>query len=278
MIFWLPKAKNLKKKVTKGVLFFFIFFCGLSSFSQQFSKVIQGKIVSPQKDVTGITIQNISTTRATITDIQGNFSIRATVGDTLVFSAVQFKRKVLPVTTALFQSSFVQIPMDEFVNELQEVTVQPFGLSGDIEKDLTGLQLEKDVSAEALGLPNAHQNIPTQSERKLQQATFGKFNVGMILSPPLDPIINMITGRTKMLKNRVRVDKTYQQTQNVQKRYADSIFQTDLKIPKLKIDDFMYFCEVDDTFQELVALGDELRLWDYLLQRSAIYRKNNGLD
>jgi len=225
-----------------------------------------------------VTIQNISTQRATITDFEGNFSIRASAGDTLVFSAVQFKRKIVPVSQGLANSPFVQIPMEEFVNELSEVTVRPFGLSGDIEKDLTGLQLEKDVSAEALGLPNAHQRIPTQSERKLQQASFGKFNVGMILSPPLDPIINMITGRTKMLKNRVKLDKKYAQTQNVQKSYADSIFQVDLKIPRANVDDFMYFCEVDAEFQRLVAFGDQLKLWEYLVGRSEIYRENNGLD
>jgi len=100
----------------------------------------------------------------------------------------------------------------------------------------------------------------------------------MILSPPLDPIINAITGRTKMLKNRVKIDKTYARTQRVQNFYVDSIFMQDLKIPYEKIDDFMYFCEVDSTFQTTVDTHDKLKIWEFLIQKSEIYRKSNELD
>ena len=169
-------------------------------------------------------------------------------------------------------SPFLQIPMEEFVNELQEVTVQPFGLSGDIEKDLTGLQLDKDVSAKALGLPNAEVKIVTQSERKLYEATTG---VGIV---PLNPILNAITGRTRMLKNRIKIDRTYERTLKVQRNFADSIFLAEFKIPETRMDDFMYFCEVDDEFQRLVSERDQLKIWSYLLDRSKLYRKNNGLE
>ena len=74
------------------------------------------------------------------------------------------------------------------------------------------------------------------------------------------------------------MDNTYARTQRVQDFYVDSLFVATLKIPKEKIDDFMYFCEVDDEFQRLVSLGDQLRLWEYLLGRSKIYRENNALD
>nr|WP_297785345.1 hypothetical protein [uncultured Allomuricauda sp.] len=242
------------------------------------SKILRGRVTSDDKDVIGVVVQNVSTDDAVITDVDGNFSIRVRVNDTLVFSAVHFLRKSLPVTEVLYRSNFVEVPMQEFVNQLKEVVVSPYNLTGDLSKDVDRVTLEKDVSAEALKLPNANQSIPTQSERKLQQATAGKFNMGMILSPPLDPIINAITGRTKMLKNRVELDKAYAQTQRVQGFYADSLFVTTLKIPMEKIDDFMYFCEVDEDFQEAVQSQDKLRIWDIMLRKSRAYRKNNDLD
>lgn len=250
-----------------------------SGFTQnQESKQLRGRVSSRNSDVVGVVVQNISSERAVITDIEGNFSILVKLNDTLVFSAVQYKRKVLPVNEVLFNTSFITVPLDEFVNELDEVVVKPYNLSGDLDKDLGELQLEKDVSAEALGLPNADVKIITQSERKLQQATYGKFNVGMILSPPLDPIINAITGRTKMLKNRVKVDNTYARTQRVQDFYADSLFLTILKIPIEKIDDFMYFCEVDQKFQHVVDSKDKLKILDFMVSKSRAYRENNKLD
>ena len=241
-------------------------------------KILQGKVISADKDVVGVVVQNVTTQDAVITDLDGNFSIRVRVNDTLLFSAVHFLRKSLPVTEALYSSKFVEVPMQEFVNELREVVVTPYNLTGDLSKDIDRVTLEKDVSAEALNLPNAHGRIPTQSERRLQQATAGKFNVGMLLSPPLDPLINAITGRTKMLKNRVKVDKTYAQTQQVQGFYTDSLFVSTLKIPMEKIDDFMYFCEVDETFQAAIKSEDKLQILNVMIQKSRAYRENNNLD
>ena len=57
-------------------------------FGQTFeSKYLKGRVVAHGKDVAGVTIQNISTRRATITDSNGNFSIQVKLNDTLVFSA-----------------------------------------------------------------------------------------------------------------------------------------------------------------------------------------------
>lgn len=279
MIFWLLRASNSRQKVNRGLFFLLFSIAFFGGYAQQTDKILQGKVVSPSKDVTGVTIQNISSQRASITDFDGNFSIRVQVGDTLIFSAVQLKRKVVPVSQALMDSPFVQIPMEEFVNELREVTVQPFGLSGDISKDLSGLQLEKDVSAEALGLPNADQKIPTQSERKLYEADHGKFlYLGLGFAVNINKILNRLTGRTKRLKRNVAVDRKYAQTRAVQETVEDSIFLRELNIPQTRLDDFMYFCEVDEEFQQLVAEGDPLLLWEYLRKRSKVYRKNNGLD
>ena len=169
------------------------------------------------------------------------------------------------------------------MNELKEVVVTPYNLTGDLTKDIDRVTLEKDVSAEALNLPNAHRRIPTQSERKLQEASSMSMTAGGGLGGAgggmsLNPIINAITGRTKMLKNRVKVDKTYAQTQQVQGFYADSLFVSTLKIPMDRIEDFMYFCEVDEAFQTAVELGDKLQILDIMIQKSRAYRESNNLD
>lgn len=246
-------------------------------------KILQGRVTSSDKDVVGVVVQNISTRDAVITDFEGNFSIKVHVNDTLAFSAVHFLKKIVPVNESLYQSNFVEVPMQEFVNQLKEVVVSPYDLTGDLSRDIDRVILEKDVSAEALGLPNAHQRIPTQSERRLQEASSmsvmgggGIGGAGGALS--LNPIINAITGRTKMLKNRVKLEKNYAQTQEVQGFYSDSLFLTTLKIPMERIDDFMYFCEVDENFQAAVASDDKLRIWDVMVQKSRAYRENNNLD
>lgn len=257
----------------------FFLFAVLCGSAQDGTKELKGRVSSPDRDVVGVVVQNRGTERAVITDLEGQFSIGVRVGDTLVFSAVHFRRKLLPVSQALYNSSFVDVPMEEFVNELDEVVVRPYNLSGDLSRDLPGLVLEPDVSAEALGLPNAHRRIPTQSERMLQEAGSLKgLGLGLLTSVPLNPLINAITGRTKMLKERVALDAAYTRTQRVQGSYADSLFVSTLKIPLEKIDDYMYFCEMDPRFGALADGGDPLRLWDFMLEKSRAYRENNDLD
>lgn len=242
-------------------------------------KLLYGKVISSNKDVTGITIQNLNSERATITDFEGNFSIRASVGDTLVFSAVQFKRKIVPVSQAFFDSPFVQVSMKEFVNELTEVTVQPYGLSGDINKDVNGLQLEKDVSAEALGLPNANVRIITQSENKLNDADHGKFlyfyGLGFALN--LNKTLNRLSGRTKMLKERVALDASYKKTKALEAKFLDSLILAELRIPKDRFYDFIRYCEADNDFKAYSNGYDELILWEFLKKKSVVYRVNNDL-
>jgi len=257
----------------KNKLLFFIVVCMVSTAEAQtpFSKEIEGKVISKNEDVAAVHVQNISTKRATITDLNGYFTIKATIKDTIVISAVQFKRKEIVVSTDMLQSALLQIPLEESLTELDEVVVMPYSLSGDISKDLNTLKTEEVVTASTLGLPNAYVIPISKADRELFEATTG----GGI---PLNPIINGITGRTKMLKNRIKRNEKYERTQRVRAFYADSIIASDLKIPEIKISDFMYYCEVDSSFSSIVDTHDRLKIWEFLHKKSVLYRENNHLD
>ncbi|HUH46642.1 MAG TPA: hypothetical protein VLZ54_05765, partial [Arenibacter sp.] len=56
---------------------------------------------------------------------------------------------------------------------------------------------------------------------------------------------------------------------------ADSVFVKQLKIPIDRIDDFLYFCEVDPDFEDIMDSRDILKVWDFILRKSAVYRENN---
>ncbi|MEM9650429.1 MAG: hypothetical protein AAF969_18290, partial [Bacteroidota bacterium] len=137
--------------------------------------MLNGIVTSDNGDVVGVVIQTSNQKRSTITDNNGEFSIGVSRNDTLIFLAVQFKRKVIPVNEAVFTAKYITVPLEEFVNELKGVTVQPYNLSGDLTSDLSNLNIGKNVSAEALGLPNADAKILSQSENKLNDADHGRF-------------------------------------------------------------------------------------------------------
>jgi len=247
---------------------FVLLTCSVCS-QELFSGKLEGRVYSDDGDVAATHVLNTTTQRATITDVSGFFSIPVKLNDTLVFSAVQYKRKEIVITLNLLESKFLLIPLEEALNELDEVVVMPYSLSGDVSRDLNRIDKGSIVTASTLGLPNAHVRPITKAERELYTATTG----GGII--PLFPIINGISGRTKMLKDRIKRNEKYARTERVREFYVDSLYTTELKIPETKVDDFLYFCEVDATFQAIVDTHDRLQIWEFMRKKSLVYRENN---
>lgn len=259
--------------MSRNSLLFFGFVLISSSLGAQslFSKKIEGRVFSISGDVAATTVQNISTDRATITDIDGFFQIAGNLNDTLIFSAVQFKKKELVISNEILQQRMLTVQLEDALTELDEVVVTPYNLTGDITKDIDIIKTGPVVTASTLGLPNAYVLPISKAERELYAAT-----ANPLMS--FDPLINAITGRTKMLKKRIARDKLYSRTERVKEFYIDSLFRTDLKIPEDKIDDLLYFCEVDAIFQTVVDTHDRIKIWEFIRRKSILYRENNDLD
>ncbi|MCJ7465407.1 MAG: carboxypeptidase-like regulatory domain-containing protein [Maribacter sp.] len=257
---------------SKSAINLCFFLCGVSLGAQSlFTSELQGKVQSKDGDVAGTHVLNTTSRRATITDEKGYFSIPAHLYDTIVFSAVQYKRKEIVVTASILNSKFITVPLQDALTELEEVVVTPYNLTGSLMRDTKRIEIDPVVTASTLGLPNAYVMVPTKVERELYAATANPFM-------SFDPLINAITGYTKMLKEQLARDNLYARTQRVRDMYADSLFRIHFKISEAEIDDFMYFCEVDPNFQSIVDTHDRLKIWDYMQARSIIYRENNALE
>ena len=172
-----------------------VLFIGISSEAQSiFSDQLIGRVVDGNKGISDVHIMNTTRNRAVISNATGNFAINASIYDTILFSAVQYKKKTIVVSADMLQSSQVLIPLEEFVNELDEVILRPYDLSGDLSRDMGQMNTGQIVTASTIGLPNAYVEPISQAERKLHEATTGGSGI------PLNPIINGISGRTKYLK------------------------------------------------------------------------------
>ncbi len=241
-------------------------------------KTLKGKVQHATYDVVGVVVQNSTTQQSVITNKNGYFSIPVQLRDTLVFTAIHFKQKTLPVDKMLYDTTLVTVFLEEFVNELNEVVVQPYNLSGDLTQDLKNMTLTPKINATTLALPNATVKIISQSERKLQEASGMRITAGAGAAVALNPLINAITGRTRRLKKHLTLEQTYARTQQIQHFYTDTLLITALKIPEAYLEDFMYFCEVDRQFQILATSHDKLKLWGFMQKKSRLYRNSKGLE
>jgi hypothetical protein len=235
-------------------------------------------VYSSDGDVAATHVLNTTTKKASITDINGYFSILVHLNDTLVFSAVQYQKKTLVVSASILESKFISVALEAANIVLDEVVVTPYNLTGELGRDMGRLNVAPAITASGMGLPNANVKPLMQSERLLREASMGPLSLGTFTSIPFNPIINAISGRTKMLKKRVARDINYNKSQQLRTQFADSIFVRQLKIPVNRIDDFLYFCEVDPDFNNIMDSADVLKVWDFILRKSAVYRKNNGLE
>lgn len=247
----------------------FVLAASTSFLQAQNQKILRASVTAEDVDLSGITIQNISKKTGVVTNSVGEFEIIVSPGDSLRITSVQIQPKLLVIDPSLYASSYLRIPLDPFVNELEGVTVNPYGLSRLLSEDVTRIEVNQEVNASALGLPNADAPELTQSQRLLYEATSGG---GLI---PLNPLLNALTGRTKMLKNRIALEAKNAKIDQVIKRYEKPLFEDYLTIDSSEILRFLYYCEQDSLFTDLVALGDELKFLEFMKKKSSSFKEMN---
>lgn len=230
--------------------------------------------MNAEEDVTNVHVLNLTANRATITNADGHFTLSAKVNDTIRFSAVQFDNIELVINQEMLES-FIVVRLSTSLTELEEVVVWPYMLSGDLLKDLDASEIEDVITASTLDLPNANVKERIQSERLLYTARTWDFRV---VSVKLDPLINAISGRTKMLKERVARDLEESRYNKIYDNLDESFIIKDLKIPKDRIYDYYYFCEADSAFDSIVKLNVKGDILKFMIGKSIAYRKNNELD
>lgn len=243
-----------------------LFLIGAIAQSQSINKKIVGKVITTVENQESIHVVNISLGKATTTDKYGSFIISVGLNDTLVFSAVQLEKQIIIITEAIWNEEKLNVPMYEAINQLDEVIIKPYGLSGNLNFDTRTLETLPIITASTLDLPNANVKKLSQSERRLYSASRG---IGPLA------LVNVLTGYTKELKGIVERDKKYEKTVMVEGFFSDTIYLKELGLSENRIGEFLYFCELDPLFQKVVDSEDRLELLEYLKKKSKMFGDDN---
>ncbi|MFE3866901.1 carboxypeptidase-like regulatory domain-containing protein [Flavobacterium sp. LS2P90] len=230
--------------MTRAVCVFFILMATKALAQEPIPENLNGKIIASLSNLEGIHVFNLKTKKAVITDNEGRFSISATVGDTLIFSAVQFKTKRVGLTSEYFEQDLFYVTMTPIVNQLQEVIVKK----------------QANINAESLGIISNGQKKYTQAERKLKTAgDFKPINLLGLLGGSLagDQIINKINGKTAMLKKEIEVEKKESYLNQL-----DNLFDIDYSVNKLKIPSeyvkgFEYYVVENEKFTTILKSNNK---------------------
>lgn len=222
---------------------------------------LEGKAYSLDDiDVEGINIFNLSANQGTITDTEGNFRISASKGDTLSISAIHIQETTVIITDEHIADRKITINLGEKMNELATVTLRR-GLTGYLGTDINLIPTTEPITAFSLGIISVDIKPMAKEERLLYAANSG----------PVDAIANMISGRTKMLKNRLELMKTTALTQSVLKKFPETYFTDVLKIGKFQIYSFLFFCEEDPDYKN-IAKKTTVEIMEFLGRKSEEFR------
>lgn len=213
-----------------------IVFLSQATWSQSQTTVINGRIASNASYLEGVYVINAQTEVMTTTDALGAFSIAAKPGETLVFSSIQFKENKVLLTPEDFSDINFTVKLNMIMHQLQEVVIRNY--SG--------------INAVALGIIPSGQKSYTEAERKLHTATDLDAHVGLGGSVSADPLLNMFSGRTAMLKKEVAVEKKEFFMKLLERMFTLEHFIDRLKIPLEYVKGFEYYAVDNDKFTAIL--------------------------
>ncbi|MEW4924331.1 hypothetical protein [Algibacter sp. 2305UL17-15] len=238
---------------------------------------MSGKVVGVN-NVENIHIINKTAQKFTITDKNGEFTIPVKLNDTLSFSSVQHQSKEIVVSKEIINAKTVIVKLEEQVNILDEVTVGKV-LTGDLLSDIDNIEGKAPINFYDLGIPGYTGKPATQSERRLNAATTGangqklKWYSPLTGQIPIDPIINEITGRTKMLKARVKHENSEALMNKLRSKFSEILFSINPLEEAFRAD-FFYFCEMDENFYSKCAGKPDLEVLEFLKEKLRQYKAN----
>ncbi|UKM66303.2 hypothetical protein GSB9_02885 [Flavobacteriaceae bacterium GSB9] len=233
-----------------------------------------GKI-SSSSDVENVHVTNKTQKEFTISDKIGVFKIKAKLNDTVSFSSVLHQPKNIVATKSIYDSKIVYLTLEALINVLDEVVVGKI-LTGNLRSDIENVDGKAPINFFDVGIPGYTGKIATQSERRLSQA--GQFKPIMLLGilaggASLDPIINEISGRTKILEKRVDHEERESLMRQIKSRLARGFFSSNSLGDSMKMD-FFYFCADDKNFIKHCKNKTNFEILTFLKMKYKQYQAN----
>jgi len=197
---------------------------------------IDGKIIANYGRLEGVYVVNLRTEVMATTNASGSFSIAAKVGDTIIFSSIEFKECKAILTADNFSDLNFTVKLNPVIHQLQEVIIKRYD----------------NINAVSLGIVPKGQKTYTEAERKLYTSTdldpkmsLGGLSGGSISA---DPILNYLSGRTAMLKKELKIEKKQFDMNLLERMFPTEHFVDTLKIPLEYVKGFEYYVVENDKF------------------------------
>ncbi|MBA0884529.1 hypothetical protein GTZ96_012605 [Flavobacterium sp. BBQ-18] len=204
---------------------------------------IKGQVNAYVSNLEGVFVINLKSEQTVFTNETGDFAIKASVGDTLVFSGLQFKRKEVVLCAEDFQANILNVHLVTMVHELNEVIIRNYN----------------SINAVSLGIIPSNHKTYTPAERKYATASSARLN-----PMGLDPVLNLISGRSAMLKKEIAIEKKEVAIGLLEKMFTETHFTNTLNIPLDFVKGFKYYVVDNQKFTKVLEMKNKTTI-EFLL-------------
>lgn len=268
----------------KKQLLFLVFIFTISSvWSQTNQRIdISGIILSENQDIEGVTIFNTSSNQGTITNEEGEFSIKVTLNDRIEISALQFNQITLTVNEEVISSKQIKIYLIEKINQLDAVLLSS-GLIGNMAVDIDNVKTVRNIDVEVGDRNKAFEYNDDKAfdnqvvSNNLNSITRkGEFYNGVDFVQLAGGIYSLLVKP----KNKVIVEKPLllnKKPKTVMDVFSNEYIIKNFNIPEEKLTAFIGFLESKEMNQELFISENELKLIDYVMLQSNLFIEENDI-
>jgi len=253
--------------------------CSLTAFSQNGNlKVLQGVLVCDSLKVERATITNTTSHTYAISDDLGFFSIFAKDGDSLVISSVVFDTEQLILKASDFNRLIYTIHLSLNVNQLDEVKVGPYKLSGDLVYDAKRIKVKPSFQVDLPDLDIKNMEITGVKARvdNLAMSNVNRPLNGVDFIKLGGKLVDLLGGSSSKVTPSKPL-KQYTSTEfsaEIKKRFLPEFFEKKLNVQEDKIGLFLDYCFSQEINQkQLLESSSGLALIDFLVEKSISFIK-----
>lgn len=242
-----------------------VFFLSFGGFVTAQLQDLKGRIIAAN-DVEGIHILNRTSVKYAISDQNGDFDIPVKLSDTITVTGLAYKTQNLIITKEILKKDIFKIYLEINIDDLEQVTVGKI-LTGNIDSDIRNTKVKTPINFYDLGIPGYTGKQKTLNERKLASTSSGG---GLI---PLVGLINAITGRTKELKENIKLDKKIACVERFKNNYKSMIFETE-KLSDTFQDRFFNFIFDSEKLDSACYSGSAFKTIEFLKAELILYKQS----
>ena len=207
-------------------------------------KVVVDDGIAGQDAINNILVQNQTTNAETLTSPKGIFSIKASVGDELIFTHDFYKERTIKITADILTKGMLTVHLNIETIELAEANIIT------LDKNFkNNIKFKYDKIDELY--KNLNLGIdPNLRFRKINpNATSSIGSVG-ILNPAA--WISVISGQRKKEKKQFDYFEKVDKIKDLENYFTKNYFIENLHIPESKVNDFVTYCYANFEFEKLI--------------------------